>query len=144
MGKTAYSGPLYGAKALLWAVNSKDIGNSTTANIVASIIVPAGQDWYATDIHAYRGSTHSTAFSAAFTDDSTTIGSVSITSSAAGVAGATIVTPTAGEFEGQRIAAGSSVSFTVHNGGSSVASSQVFGWLYGYIRYVDSSRTLNT
>lgn len=144
MGKVSVSGPLYGAKSMLWSVSSKDIANSTTPNVVASIIVPAGQDWYATDIHIFRGSTHSTAFVGAFTDDSTTIGSVSITSSLAGVTGASIVTPTAGEFEGQRIAAGSSVSFTVHNGGSSVASSAIFGWLYGYIRYVDSSRTLNS
>lgn len=144
MGKTSYEGPVYGAKSLLWQVSSKDVANSTTPNQVAAITVPAGQDWYVTDFHVFRGSTHSTAFTATLTDDSTTVSTVPITSSLGGQMGSTIVTPTAGEFEGQRIAAGSSVSFNVHNGGSSVASSAVFGWVYGYIRYVDSSRTLNT
>ncbi len=140
MGFTRFTGPVYGAKSLLWAVESKDVANATTVNTITSIVVPPGQDWYVTDFHVHRGSTHSTAFVASITDDSSAVATVAITSSAADILGSTQPTPTAGEREGVQILSGSTVALTVHNGGSSVASSNIHAWAYGYIRFVDSSR----
>ena len=139
MGKTSFSGPVYGAKSLLWSVTSKDVGNSTTANTVAAIIVPAGEDWIISDFHVFRGSTHSTAFVASLVDDSTAIATVAITSSLADQNGSTRIPSTGGEYTGQAVATGSSLAFTIHNGGSSVASSQVMAWVYGFPRWLDTS-----
>lgn len=145
MGLSQVSGPLYGAKSLLFADRIKDAAASTGTTVIGSINVPTGQDWYVTDVHAWRGSTASTGFQLVLSANSTTVATVSITSSLAGAAGQSVVTPTAGEFEGARITAGSSVTLSFNQGGSSVAASTaVAGWVYGYIRYVDSSRTLNS
>ena len=145
MGKTSFSGPVFGAKSLLWTASLKDAAASTGATVIASINVPAGQDWYVCDIAAYRGSTASTGFVLRVTDDSSVVGSVAITSSLASQTNSTSLTPSAGEFEGVRCAAGSSMTMDFNQSGSSVAASTaVTGWVYGYIRYIDSSRTLNS
>jgi len=141
MGRTRFSGPVYGAKALLWSAHIKDAAVSTTTTTMGSINVPTGQDWLITDIHAWRGSTVSTGFRLTVTDDSTTVGTVSITSSLASQTGQSAVTPAAGEDEGYIAAAGSSLTMTFDQTGSSVAASTaVTGWVYGFIRFVSSSR----
>lgn len=139
MGKTAYSGPVFGAQQLLWSAHRDNSGISTTANTIGAITVPAGVDWHVTDMHVYRGSTHSTAFVAALVDDSTTIASVALTSSLAAQSGTVRLTPESGEYDGLRVAAGSALSATVHNGGSSVTSSIVSVWVYGFPRWLQTS-----
>ena len=49
MGKTSFSGPVYGAKATLFSfgpVNSQATGSTT----IGGVVVPAGEDWYATEL----------------------------------------------------------------------------------------------
>lgn len=144
MGKSTPSGPVYGAKSLLWAVHRDNcVVTSSLTQTVASIRVPAYEDWFVTEFKAYRGSTGSTSFVLALTDDSTQVADVAITSSGAGEMGSTTPAPTPGEYEGVRVAANSTLAITLANGGSTaVGSSDVTGWVYGYIRYIDSTRAV--
>lgn len=140
MGKTAFDGPVFGSYSLLWSVNVQQPGISTSAMTLSGIVVPPGQDWYVTSFHAHRGaSTHSTATVFSLLDDSSLVATVALTSSLADVSGSTRPTATSGEYQGVRIASGSSVTVTLHNGGSSVASSMVYAWVYGYPRWIPST-----
>lgn len=150
MGKTAFSGPVYGAKALLWSFSrSSTTVESTVSQVYAELIVPAGQDWLITDIHAYRNSTHSTNLvitvkdnSSRATASSRTIGDVAITSSAAGgVLGSTVISADAGEYEGRRVASLSTLGMGIANGGSSVTGFTGSVWVYGYPRFASSTRS---
>jgi hypothetical protein len=149
MGKTAFSGPVYGAKSLIFSYSrTSTTAPSTAVFTFAQAIVPTGQDWYVTDFHAFRESTHSTAFTLSLSDDSSratsstrTIASVAIASSAAGSVGSTIVTADAGEYEGKRVASGSTVTLQLANGGSSVTGGTFTAWAYGFIRFVSSTRS---
>jgi hypothetical protein len=139
MGRTAFSGPAFGAKSLLWSVSADNVVISTAIQTEASIVVPAGEDWYVTEMHVHRGSTGSTAFVATLVDDTTNVATVAIASSAADVAGSTRPTPDGGEFAGVQVLSGSSVSFRVTNGNSSVVgSSKVYAWVYGFPRWLQT------
>lgn len=148
MGKTAFSGPVYGAKSLLWNyARSSTIPPSTATYTAAQMVVPAGQDWMVTDFHAFRESTHSTAFVVTLVDDSSraaassaAVANLAFTSSLAGAVGSTVVAADAGEYEGRRVAAGSTLTLTVGSGNSSVTSSPFAAWAYGYIRFINSTR----
>jgi len=144
MGKTAFSGPVYGAKSLLWNVSKDNVTASTgsTATVtIRQMAVPLYEDWYITEFRVFRGSTGSTGFIGALLDDSTQIASVAITSSLAAQFGSTTLTADAGEYEGVRVAAGSTMSLTLSNSGSSVVSSSDVGYsVYGYIRWISSTR----
>ena len=139
MGKTSFSGPVFGAKSLLWSIQADRAQGSTTAVTLGSIIVPPGEDWLITDLHVFRGSTHSTASVVTLTDDSTTIGDVAIASSAAGVAGSTTIVKDTDEYMGKLVASQSSLSLLVHDGGSSLASAGWQAWVYGYPRWLQTS-----
>lgn len=141
MGITRFSGPAYGAKALLYTVSRDNLANSTVVQTVASILVPTYQDWLLTEVHVFRGSTFSTALTVRVLDDSTAVASVAITSSLANVAGSTTVAADGGEYEGLAIAGGSSVVIDLANATSSVAgSSGITVALYGFIRWIASTR----
>lgn len=142
MGKTSFSGPVYGAKCLLMSY-SGDLAAGTDASSFTTVIgvnVPAYEDWLVTEFRAFRASTHSTLSVFRLLDDSTVVADIAITSSAGFVAGSTIITPTAGEYEGYLIAAGSSVTLTATPGSSGVVSSGVHLNVYGFIRFKSSSR----
>ena len=148
MGITRMSGPVYGAKSLLWSVhrdNQLPGATDTTTVTFASVRVPSYEDWFVTEFKAYRGSSGSTAVTTTYnlTDDSTVIASLATASSAAGIMLSTTPTADAGEYEGVRVVANSTLAITVGHGGSSAAvSSDVSMWVYGYQRYIDSTRAV--
>lgn len=150
MGKTAFSGPVYGAKSLLWSVhrdNQLPAANDTTTVTLASIQVPAYERWLVTEFKGFRGSSGSTAVTSTWTltDDSTAIATLATpaASSAAGILMSTTPTATAGEYEGVEVLENSTLSVTISHGGSSAAvSSNIQVWVYGYIRYIDSTRAV--
>ena len=49
MGKTAFSGPVFGAKQTLFSVRVPDIssgsGSGLSSVIIGSWVVPVGEDW---------------------------------------------------------------------------------------------------
>ena len=148
MGKTAMSGPVYGAKSLLWMAhrdNPQSGATDTATQTLQSIRVPAYEQWLVTEFAAYRGSSGSTAVTTTYnlTDDSTVIANLVTESSVTGLLLSTTLTPTPGEYEGLVVLANSTLAVTVDHGGSSAAiSSDVTAWVYGYVRYVDSTRAV--
>jgi hypothetical protein len=144
MGKTAYSGPVYGAKQTLASLRVQDIstggGDGLAGVVLSGLLVPSGEDWYATDFSVFRGSTGSTGMGFAVLDDSTLVSSVTINSSVANASSGVIVTADPGEYEGKRIAAGSVVTFTVTQSSGVAASSAVTLCLSGFRRFVSSTR----
>lgn len=140
MGKTSFSGPVYGAKSLLFSVHADAVSSGTTAQVLSAITVPTGQDWYVTEVMAFRGSTGSTAFVLTLVDDTTNVASLAITSSLANAVASTVVTATAGEYEGLLVASGSSLSWQLANT-AATGSSGVRGYAYGFIRFLSSTRS---
>jgi hypothetical protein len=146
MGKTAFSGPVYGAKSLLWEMhrdNQLPAANDTTTVTIAQVRVPAYENWLITEVQGYRGSSGSTSVTTTWnvTDDSTVIANFVTVSSASGLMLSTTPTATAGEYEGVEVAANSTIAWTIGHGGSSAAiSSNVTIWVYGYPRFINSTR----
>ena len=142
MGLTRMSGPVYGAKALLWSAsfNSTSALSTSAATAFGAVRVPAGETWFVTELNAYRGSTHSTTTVVGLTDDSTVIGTVALTSSLAGVIGSTTLATTAGEYEGTEVAANSTLALTLQEGTSSIAGQDLTAWVYGFRRFLSSTR----
>lgn len=137
MGKTAFEGPVYGAKATLATINLKASSGASTV-IYAGVIVPGGEDWYGTEVSLYKGSTGSTGFVAVVRKGSSALSSQAITSSAAGQSTSVIVTATAGEYEGKRLPSGCTVTFEATS--PTVATSRVTMVLSGFRRFVSSTR----
>ena len=142
MGKTSFNGPVYGAKSLIWQGNyNSTIALSTSAATTFSKCrVPAYETWLVTELQVYRGSTHSTTTVVALLDDSTVVANVAITSSLAGSIGSTTPTPTPGEYEGVEVAANSTLALTLQEGTSSIAGQDLTASVYGYIRFLSSTR----
>ena len=140
MGRTRFSGPVYGAKQTLWSAN---LGATSTgvSTVAAATIVPVGEDWFATEFQAYRGSTGSSQGALWVTDDSTVVSSVTFTSTTAGANTLNIITPDGGEKEGTKIASGSTVRLHYSDASSQAAMTNVSWLLSGYRRFVNSSRS---
>lgn len=157
MGFSRMSGPVYGAKALLAHFGAGAVTSSGASTaLVASWIVPSGEDWFACDIAGY-GSTMSSggntltikseggSTSAALRDwgggsNSTkaqTVGSVSWGTSTGGAVLAQL-TPSAGESEGIWIPSGSTVRAVLSSVLNPIANFNVS--IYGYRRFVSSTR----
>lgn len=136
MGKTSFSGPLYGAKQSLFSAAFKASSGASTS-VMAGVIVPAGEDWYATEISLHKASTGSTGFVAVARKGSTALSSQAITSSLVGST-SIIVTADAGEYEGKRLASGSTITFEALS--PTVPTSRVTMVLSGFRRFVSSTR----
>jgi len=163
MGYTRFSGPVYGAKSLLWTfgpyAQTGSSGASTvlvTANALRT--VPGYEDWYVTEVEL-RTSTNSSVASAhgvylKSEGGSTTVPQrpdgkastvaqtvASIVNAAGSTTWSTVVTvtATAGEVEGCYVPAGSTMRI-VSSGVSLLGGLQIN--VYGYPRYIDSSRAV--
>ena len=157
MGFTRFSGPAYGAKAVLASFSASAVTSSGASTaLVASWIVPPGEDWFVCDVAGY-GSTMSSggntvtvkseggSTSAALRDwgggsNSTkaqTIGSVSWGTSTGGPVLAQFA-PSAGEVEGVWVPTGSTVRAVLASVLNPIANFNVS--LYGYRRFVSSTR----
>ena len=148
MGITRFSGPVYGAKSLLWSAhrdNQLPAANDTTTVVINRVRVPAYEDWFLTELQVHRGSSGATAVTTTYelTDDSTVVADLATTSSVTGLMLSTILTVTPGEYEGYQALANSTLAFQIRHGGSSVAISSVVTMsLYGFVRYNDSTRAV--
>lgn len=159
MGKTAFLGPVYGAKSQLcsWAYSVTSSQATTNLAVTGSKrVVPPYEDWFITEMYA-TCSTCSSAAAALYVKTeggSTTIapapwgtgnGStraatiVSMTSGTSTTFSSHVaVTPTAGEYEGSWVPAGSTLRL-VSSANSGIAQLQVS--LMGFIRFRNSTRS---
>lgn len=142
MGKTAFSGPVFGAKQTLYsAAFAASTGSSF---VLGGTVVPSGEDWYATELALYRGSTGSSGFTVELLDDSSLVTSVNATipgssgGSTIAFGNIVVVTADAGEYEGTKILSGSVISFRhSSHAGPNVGCGIT---LSGYRRWIPSSR----
>lgn len=137
MGKTAFSGPVYGAKQTLLSVGPVSASTGSSA-IFAGTIVPSGEDWYVTEVALHRNSTGSTNFVVSVQDDSTTIGSVGVGGSSVVASGITIFAADPGEYEGLRVASGSTITLSHSSHAGANANNTVT--LSGFRRFINSTR----
>jgi hypothetical protein len=143
MGKTAFSGPVFGAWGLLAAAKvdavSTGAGNGVST-VIGAAIVPTGMDWYVTDFQASRESTGSTAYGLSIDANGSNVSTVTFTSSNAQQRQNNAITADGGEFAGKRIPSGSTVTFRIATSSAVGASSGVNVALYGFPRFVSSTR----
>lgn len=159
MGKTSFGGPVYGAKSLLWSFFTpaqRSTGASTNLLDFHSIrVVPAYEDWYVTEMHVSASTNSSVAAAAGITlktEGGSTTGIprpdgvstkaatlVAMTNPAGSTSwvGQSVITATAGEFEGAWVPAGSTLRL-ISSGVSILANVSV--QVMGFIRYVSSTR----
>ena len=145
MGKTAFSGPLWGAKSLLYTVRLETVssgpgGGAALSTIIGGTQVPVGEDWYITDVSMLRTSTGSSVYGVTLVDDSTIISSLTMTSTVANAIVSTALVPDGGEFAGLRVISGSTLTVNHQNSTVVGASSGLCVSVYGYPRFVDSTR----
>jgi hypothetical protein len=157
MGKTAFSGPVYGAKGVLATFSAGAVTSSGASTaLAASWIVPAGEDWFITEYGAYCSTCSSggntvtikseggstTGANREWGDGSNstkaqTIGSLTWGTSTGGpLIG--IVTKTAGEYEGKWVPTGSTVRAVLSSVLNPIANFNVT--LRGFPRFINSTR----
>ena len=162
MGKTSFSGPVYGAKSLLWVAGPSAAASSGTSTVAAFAqpgysrrVVPAYEDWIVTEAYV-TCSTASTVAGGTTWQLKTEGGSTTLPRSngQASTNAATILTITtggssnvekvgtaavsAGEYEGTWCPAGSTLRWV--SSGASLPSLPMFQ-VSGFIRYIDSTRS---
>lgn len=168
MGKTAFDGPVYGAKSLLWSygpiVSDTPSSAANTSGLYknGSIrVVPAYEDWYVTEFYGSFSTCSSLgAHSLILKSEggSTTIlprlnapgnGSTRAQTIATAATAATstteqvlvTVTSDPGEYEGKWVPAGSTLRVVYSHVGSTTAEVITAGWqVMGYIRFRESTR----
>lgn len=148
MGKTAFSGPVYGAKAVLACVTMSAVSSGASTIAFYKTIVPSGEIWYVTEAAAYCSTNSSNANiivkakggSSNSDFPSGTAGTLTSFSAGASTVGfntLNILTPTAGEYEGKAVMPNSSIRMvsTSVNPISNLAVT-----LHGYKRFLSSTR----
>jgi hypothetical protein len=151
MGKTAFNGPVYGAKGGLFSFGPLNPTANSTASLLATVVVPPYETWYLTELFASNvaATSNSSTPRVVLKVDGTGAGDPAFPAGNPGTA-ANLVGPTstagfnqvqtatvspAGEFEGYAAPANSTIR---------VLSSGTMGALQvrvnGFIRYFDSTR----
>ena len=163
MGKAAFSGPVYGAKSLLWVAGPAAAATTNASTVLAFVqggyakrVVPAYEDWIVTEAYLVCSTASTVAAAQQWIlkteGGSTTIprangqastNAANILTIAGGgssnVNGVAIAAVTAGEYEGTWCPAGSTLRWC-----SSYADIPTSPQMQvmGYIRYVDSTRAV--
>lgn len=161
MGKTAFKGPVYGAKSLLWTFGpyseTRSSGGTTGLyTLTASRVVPPYEDWFITEANLTVSTNSSVAAGHAVyikSEGGSTVGVTRDDGKASTVAQTVLTllsaggstnwstwataTPTPGEYEGVYVPAGSSLRI-VSSGITLLGLMQLN--VMGYIRYVSSTR----
>lgn len=145
MGKTAFSGPVYGAKSLLWSPFVAVVSSGATTQTVANTIVPTYEDWYITEA-VYACSSCSTGAALASSvvslvlkDDGSSM-HTAVTLASTGASRLVTITADAGEYEGKRVAGGSTLTFVAAAGSTAAPLGSLSGNFRGYIRFINSTR----
>lgn len=162
MGKTAFSGPVYGAKSLLWVAGPSAAASSGASTVAAFTqpgysrrVVPAYEDWIVTEAYltcstastvanatgwklkVEGGSTTVPRSNGQASTNAATILSI-VTGGSSNVEKIAIADVTPGEYEGTWCPAGSTLRW-VSSGASLPSLPQMH--VMGFIRYIDSTRS---
>lgn len=149
MGKTAFSGPVYGTKGGLFSFGPTAQANGSTT-LIAAVVVPPYETWYLTELFAsnIQATSNSSTPKVIIKVDGTgagdpafpagnpgTAATLTGPTSTAGFNQVTTATVTAGEFEGYAAPANSTIRIV-----SSGTIGQLSVRVNGFIRYFDSTR----
>ncbi len=137
MGKTSFSGPVFGAQQTLFSVGPVAASTGSSAAFWG-IVVPAGEDWYATELCLFRNSTGSTNLVVSLLDDSSAVGTVGPGGSSVASAQVTVITKDGGEYSGARILSGSTI--TLAHSSHAGPNINLCVTLSGYRRFANSTR----
>jgi len=136
MGRTCYSGPVYGAKRALASFYAASIAAEATVAEIGEILIPATEDWYLTEVHAYCTDEGNGATIDVECPNGTSLLAADLAlSSGAGVKA--VLTADAGEDEGKRCAASSRIHIEGADG-ETTAAANVMVTLHGYIRKLNT------
>lgn len=153
MGLSRFKGPVYGAKCLLWSVHVPTGTTRATTGTLGVTSVPPYEDWYITEAYAAFSTGSSAGNAFIFKSEGGSSGLARYDGLASTVAqtiatinsgtsttlnNVTTVTPTAGEYEGLYVPAGSTLRL-VSSGVA--AQTQINAGLRGYIRFIPSTRS---
>lgn len=153
MGKTAFAGPVYGAKSLLFSANFILGSSGASSHLDARTVIPPYEDWYITECTIGTSTNSSGGQTWKFKTEGGSSGlpryqgqpSTVAQTLATIDAGAstslnvlTTLTPTAGEYEGVYVPAGSTVRLVSSGAGQP---SFVTATMRGFIRYINSTRS---
>ncbi len=154
MGKVAFSGPLYGAKSMLWGLGPFTASSGATTSLIAHRTVPPYEDWYLTEYHVTSSTNSSVGNSIILkSEGGSTTGVTRLSGGVTSTVAQTVfsidagtstslslagpITGTPGEYEGLYVPAGSSLRL-VSSGVNGIA--QLCVQVMGFIRYVSSTR----
>lgn len=59
MGKTTFSGPVFGAKSLLFASSPGTVSTGASTAVFGATVVPANEDWFVTEIATFNSTNSS-------------------------------------------------------------------------------------
>jgi len=150
MGKTAFSGPVYGTKGNLFSCGPTRGDANASTTLIASVVVPPYETWYLTELFAANAQAASnsstpkvilkvkgspTADPAFPTGNAGTVATITGPTSTAGFNQMQTATVTAGEFEGYAAPANSTIRI-VSSGTIGALTARV----NGFIRFIDSTR----
>lgn len=153
MGKTAFKGPVYGAKSMLWGGHLATGTTNASTILVGATAIPPYEDWYITEVCASFSTGSSAGNSFVFKSEggssglarydglgSTVAQTIATINSGTSTSlnNVTTVTATAGEYEGLYVPAGSTLRLV----SSAVNPLSKVNWsLRGYIRFIPSTRS---
>jgi hypothetical protein len=153
MGKVAFSGPVYGAKSVLFSHSAASPTTSASTILLAATVVAPYEDWYVTEIKASFSTGSSAGNSFVFKSEggssglaryqgmastvAQTIGTINSGTSTS-LNAVTTVTATAGEYEGLYVPAGSTVR-VVSTSVNPLSKVNVSIW--GFVRFIPSTRS---
>ena len=162
MGKTSFSGPVYGAKCLLWKAGPAAAASTSASTVNAFAqpgygrrVVPPGEDWIITGAHLICSTCSTVAAAAQWklkveggsttvfrpSNDAATNAATILTVASGGssnVEAYVAATVTAGEYEGTWCPTGSTVRWC--SSYADIPTSPTMS-VYGFIRFLSSTRS---
>ena len=134
MGRTSFSGPVYGGVGLLHVVAKDSVATAQTDLEINEVRLPDDEDWFVTRVQAYCDDAGSAAAALDVEDDGDSIlsGALTLTSDSSVVS---VPTTDPGEDAGKRVAAGSLLTVDITTGNTS-GPADVQITIVGYRRYV--------
>lgn len=151
MGKTAFSGPVYGAKSMLWGFSQTLASSGASTFCIAKTAIPPYEDWYITEFAVSASSNGATAWYlkseggssglVRYQGQASTVAQTiaSVVSGASSVVNTfATVTASAGEYEGMYVPAGSTIRL-VSSGAVQAANLCVSA--RGFVRFINSTRS---
>ena len=137
MGRTEFSGPVYGAVGVLAVAHIDSVAADSTDLEVFQIDVPATEDWFITRVAAYCGN-QGNGGTVDVEDDGASVLTANITLATADSVESTPTT-TSPEDEGRKVAAGSTLTVDATDG-ATTAISDLTVTVEGYKRKIGAPR----